>query len=80
MEMRKVISILAVLAVVFTTSCSNMAPLNEKGGAVTCEEGLCGTEEAKGMMLTNENGDPTITDPDHDEEHDKDDAYEAKEE
>jgi hypothetical protein len=81
MKRTKVISGLAVLAIVFTTSCSKMQPLDEKEEVVTCE-GICGTEEAKGMILVDENG-PNgtgITDPDHDEEHDKDDSSASKEE
>ena len=82
MDLRKVISVFAVLAVVFATSCSKMDTLKEKEGTVeeshSCD-GACGLEE-KGMMLNNENGeDPNITDPDHDEEHDKDDSQESKE-
>lgn len=82
MNLKKAISILSLMAVVFVTSCSKVDSLKEKedkSDESCCCDGVCDAD-SKGMVLTNENGDPNITDPDHDEEHDKDDAIEVKEE
>lgn len=69
MKINKVIPFLALLAVVFISSCSKFEPLTEKG-TDCCEPSE--SIEANAIMIGDETGDNGITDPDHDEEHDKD--------
>ncbi|MCB9188102.1 MAG: hypothetical protein H6599_02350 [Flavobacteriales bacterium] len=76
MNIKKIISVLAVLTIVLVSSCSKMEPLKER---VECCESISGeAPEATAIMVIDNNNDSNgITDPDHDEEHDKDDSAEA---
>lgn len=72
MKKNRIISLLALLTVVFVTSCSKFEPLNEKH----CADYLSDSEEVEvsAIMLDDNTENPNITDPDHDEDHDKDDS------
>lgn len=70
MKLVKFIAFLVVLGASFA-SCSKLEPLNDRVNYTTVSE----EKAASAVMLPNSdsnNGGGSITDPDHDEEHDKD--------
>lgn len=75
MKRSRVILSLTVLAGLTLASCSKMAPLTEKSSDKVIESNANGAVEATAIMVgsgsSSDGG--AITDPDHDEEHDKDD-------